>query len=230
MTLIDEQVAAYEASRGRIRELTVHLDDNALGTVVPCCPLWSVKDLVGHLTGVLEDRAAGRMPSAGFAEWTQAQVDRHRGESIGTVLDTWDALTLERTDAPPSPAGMSFDVVTHEHDLCHALWIPGDRASDSVRVGAQRAEERLSAMLTAAEAPGVSLTTEDGTRLVPGGDDPIALTTTRYELMRLVTGRVSRAQAMDLAWDRDASRVLDALFADGFFVLQPVDVIEAERP
>jgi hypothetical protein len=74
----------------------------------------------------------------------------------------------------------------------------------------------------------VRLATEDGEELVDGAAPPIGLTTTTYGFMRLVTARVSRAQAAALAWDGDATPVLDALFADGFFTLQPVDVIEAD--
>jgi uncharacterized protein (TIGR03083 family) len=228
MATIDEQAAAYEASRERIDGLTRSLDDAALATTVPCCPAWSVKDLVGHLTGLLEDRTEGRMPAGGFGEWTAEQVARHRDQPIGAVLDAWRAIDVEKNDAPPSLAALSFDVVTHEHDLRHALGIEGDRASDSVRVGAERAGERMSSMLQGASAPGVIVTTEDGIQLVEGTSDPIALTTTRYGLMRLVTGRVSRAQAEALSWSGDAAPVLDALFADGFFTLQPVDVLEAE--
>jgi hypothetical protein len=83
----------------------------------------------------------------------------------------------------------------------------------------------MSSMLTSAGAPGVLATTEDGDQLIAGAAPPIGLRTTRFELMRLVTGRMSRAQAAGLEWDGDQSVALDALFADGFFTLQPEDVI-----
>jgi uncharacterized protein (TIGR03083 family) len=225
---IDEQAEAYESSRVRIDAITRTLDDDRLSTNVPCCPRWTAKDLVGHLTGVLEDRVAKRLPADGFEDWTSAQVARHREEPIGDVLDAWRALPVERNDDVPSLAALSFDVVTHEHDLCHALGVPGDRNAFSVRVGAERAKGRMSAMLTEAGAPGVRLRTEDGEVDVDGGSAPIGLETTRYTFMRLVTARLSRAQAAALSWDGDATPVLDALFADGFFTLQPVDVIEAD--
>ena len=58
---------------------------------------------------------------------------------------------------------------------------------------------------------------------------PIVLHTSRFELMRLVTGRMSRHQATGLKWTGDQSVILDALFADGFFTLQPNDVVEPIR-
>ncbi len=228
MSTIDEQAEAYASSRASVDALTRALDAEHLATIVPCCPKWTVKDLVGHLTGVLEDRIAKRLPRAGFEEWTSEQVARHRGESIGAVLDTWCALGVERNDDVPSLAALSFDVVTHEHDARHALGVPGDRDSFSVRVGAERAAGRMASMLAEAGAPGVRLTTEDGERLLEGGAAPIGLVTTRYEFLRLVTARRSLAQAAQMAWDGDATPVLEALFADGFFTLQPVDVIEAD--
>ncbi len=128
----------------------------------------------------------------------------------------------------PSLAALSFDVVTHEHDARHALGVSGAHDTLSVRVGFDRAQGRMAAMLAEGGAPGVRLTTEDGEQLVEGGAPPIGLVTTRYDFMRLVTARVSRGQAAAMAWDGDATPVLEALFADGFFTLQPVDVLEVD--
>jgi len=228
VTTLDEQARAYEASRTRVAALVRDRSEEELSTIVPCCPKWTAKDLVGHLTGVLEDRRAKRLPAAGFEGWTMAQVDRHRDEPIVAVLDTWAAVPVEQNDDVPSLAALSFDAVTHEHDLCHALGVVGDRSSFSVHVGASRAKERMASMLAEAGAPGVRLTTEEGDALIEGGAPPIGLTTSSYGFMRLVTARVSRAQAEALSWNGDAAPVLDALFADGFFTLQPVDVIEAD--
>jgi uncharacterized protein (TIGR03083 family) len=228
MSTPEEQRDAYEAAHARIDALARTLSDEQLATIVPCCPQWSVKDVIGHLTGVLEDRVAGRMPTEGFGDWTKAQVERHRGESLETVLGAWNALPKEISGAPPSFSALSFDVVTHEHDVYHALGVAGDRSSTSVRVGAERARERMSSMLVDGEAPGVVVTTEDGTHHIEGVVAPIELETSRYSLMRLTTGRMSRQQAEALNWTGDPALVLEALFADGFFTLQPRDVIEAE--
>jgi uncharacterized protein (TIGR03083 family) len=227
MSTIDDQVAAYDASRGRIDALVRDLPDDRLGVVVPCCPAWTVKDLVGHLTGVLEDRTEGRLPTGGFEGWTDTQVDRHRDEPIGAVLDRWHELKAMPDDAVPSMAALSFDAVSHEHDLCHALGVVGHRESHSVRVGSDRARERMGSLLSLSAAPGVELTIEDEEILLEGGAAPIGLTVTHFELMRLVTGRLSRRQAMALAWDGDPDKVLDVLWADGFFTPQPVDVVLA---
>jgi uncharacterized protein (TIGR03083 family) len=228
MSTIEEQTDAYRASHERIDALVRSLNDEQLTTVVTCCPLWSVKDLIGHLTGVLEDRRAGNMPTGTFHEWTAAQVARHRDEPVGSILETWNDVVAESVDAPPSMASLAFDAVTHEFDLYQALGVAGDRSTDSVRIGAERALGRMSSMLTDGSAPGVRVTTEDGTNLAEGGASPVGLETSRYALMRLTTGRMSRAQAESLGWDSDPAPVLSSLFSDGFFVLQPVDVVEVD--
>jgi hypothetical protein len=187
-----------------------------------------VKDVLGHLTGLLEDRRDANMPSGTFGEWTAAQVARQRDTPLASVLDNWQELATLEIEGPPSLAALSFDIVTHEHDVYQALGIAGDRQTDSVIVGADRARERMGSMLSKGAAPGVLATTEDGTHLCEGTEAPIELETTRYTLLRLVTGRMSRMQAQSLGWGSDPAPVLDALFADGFFVLQPHDVVEVD--
>ena len=223
MATIDEQADAYQSSRRRIVAFARDLDVVQLATTVTCCPQWTAKDLLGHLTGVLEDRGAGRLPSGGFEEWTATQVARHRDEAVVEILDRWESLSVERDDSRPSLAALSFDVVTHEHDLFQALGVDADRASESVLVGVQRAKERMSSML-AESSPGVIVTTEDGTETIGGALPPIGLRTSRFLLMRLVTGRMSRRQAESLAWTGNPAPVIDALGADAFFTLQPNDV------
>jgi uncharacterized protein (TIGR03083 family) len=224
----DVEVTAYESSRERVVALVSQLDDAQLEVTVQCCPRWTVKDLVGHLAGVAEDRGAARLPTGGFQEWTDEQVARHRDESVDRTLAAWMALELERTDAVPSLQALSFDAVVHEHDLFQALAAPFDRDSGSVLVGARRAVDRMAAMLADSDGPGVVLQTEDGERQLEGNGTFLGLAAGRFELMRLVTGRMSEGQARALGWDADPSEVLGTLFADGFFSLQPSDVIEAD--
>lgn len=228
MSTVEEQTNAYQTSHERIDALVRTLTSDQLAAVVTCCPLWSVKDLIGHLTGVLEDRRDGTMPTGSFSDWTAAQVARHRDEPIGSILESWRAAADLSIDAPPSMASLSFDVVTHEFDLYQALGIAGDRSSESVRVGAARALWRMSSMLKEGSAPGVNVTTEDGTHLAEGIASPLELETSRYALMRMTTGRMSRRQAESLGWGSDPTPVLDSLYSDGFFVAQPVDIVEVE--
>jgi uncharacterized protein (TIGR03083 family) len=228
MSTTEEQTEAYRASHQRIDALVRTLNPEQLMTVVTCCPLWSVKDLIGHLTGVLEDRRDSNMPTGSFSDWTAAQVARHRDESIESILETWNEVADASVEGPPSVASLSFDAVTHEFDLYQALGIAGDRSTESVRVGADRSLGRMSSMLTVGNAPGVNVTTEDGTFLAAGSTSPMSLETSRYSFMRMTTGRMSRRQAEALGWGSDPAPVLDSLYSDGFFVPQPVDIVEVD--
>jgi uncharacterized protein (TIGR03083 family) len=228
MSTTEEQTEAYRASHERIDELVRSLDAQQLASVVTCCPLWNVKDLIGHLTGVLEDRRDANMPTGSFGDWTADQVARHRDEPIGSILETWNEAAAAGVDGPPSMASLSYDAVTHEFDLYQALGVAGDRSTDSVRIGAERSLGRMSSMLTEGSAPGVNVTTEDGTFLAEGGAPPVSLETSRYAFMRMTTGRMSRRQAEALGWGSDPASVLDSLYADGFFLAQPVDIIEVD--
>jgi hypothetical protein len=227
MVTIEEQAAAYDSSRRRIDEMVRPLNDAMLARTVACCPAWTVKGVVGHLTGALEDRRDQRMPEGGFSEWTDSHVARHVDEDVVTTLDTWASIPLVLDDAPPSFASLSFDAVTHEHDVCQALGVAGDHASESVRIGSERALERMGMLLAKNGAPGVVVTMDGEERVVEGASTPITLVASRYALMRLVTGRISRSQATAMSWGRDPTAVIDALFADGFFKLQTHDIVEA---
>ena len=223
------RVDAYRASHERIAALVRKLNDEQLSTVVTCCPLWSVKDLIGHLTGVLEDRRAGNMPTGTFDEWTAAQVARHRDEPIEAVLDTWTEVLSADADGPPSMASLSFDAVTHEFDLYQALGVAGDRSSASVRVGAERALGRMSAMLSEARRPGGAghhRRRHEPRRRGCGSDLARDVALHLHE----DDDRSDEPRAGRIAWDGGAirHRSSTALYADGFFVLQPTDVVEVD--
>jgi uncharacterized protein (TIGR03083 family) len=221
---LEEEVDAYDASRVRVTELVHAASPEQLDLQVPCCPAWTVGNLLGHLVGLLEDREAGRMPTGSFDDWTSEQVARHRDDPLEDLLDQWAAMTLARSDAPPSLAALSFDVVTHEHDLFEALGVAGEVDTASVHVGAQRARDRMAMQLKGSTAPGIVLRSEGGEFEFDGDGRRVELAASEFELLRLVTGRMSERQAKGLRWDGDPEEILRALFADGFFTLQPMEI------
>lgn len=113
----EEETNAYGTPHLRIAETVRGLIDEQLAIAVPCCPLRTMMDIVGQLTGVFEDRRDGNMPSGGFGDWTTAQVARHQDEARLFVLDQWNELSALSIVAPPSFALLSFGAVTHEYDL-----------------------------------------------------------------------------------------------------------------
>jgi len=190
-------VAAYVALRRRVIDLLRDRDESDGERNVPHCPAWTVRDLLAHMVGVPEDILAGRMEGVTTEAWTAAQVDRHRGESLAELLDSWESLSTQFDSVLPMiPAPinsqMVLDAVTHEHDLRHALGVPGARDVDGVAV-----------------AVGWLLYTADGAS--PGVAGQLrSLDLDDFDLLRVGTGRRSRAQIAGVGLDVDTvERLLD---------------------
>ncbi|MFM8973809.1 MAG: maleylpyruvate isomerase N-terminal domain-containing protein [Actinomycetota bacterium] len=177
----DEVVAAYVALRARVIALVRERPESDGDRPVPHCPAWRVRDLVAHMVGGPEDILAGRLEGVATDAWTQAQVERHRGDTLAQLADAWEA-TIEPFDVvlPMIPAPVNsqlvLDAVTHEHDLRHALGVPDARDGGDVVVA-------IGWVLHTADAtaPGMA------ERLLASGLDD-------FDLLRVSSGRRSREQ------------------------------------
>ena len=152
-------VDAYRDLRSRVIALwrtTISTDGETTGErPVPHCPAWSV-----------------------------------RGETLAELADAWDATTAA-FDAVlphiPSPVNsqLVMDAVTHEHDLRHAVGVPGARDSLAVRVAVgwllDMAEGRSPGLGAALHASGLA----------------------DFDLLRVLSGRRSPAQMTSLGLDAD---------------------------
>ncbi|MGH3403926.1 MAG: maleylpyruvate isomerase N-terminal domain-containing protein [Streptosporangiaceae bacterium] len=201
----------YREARARVTGLLTELDaagPAALDAAVPCCPGWSARDVLAHLTAVCEDALAGRLTGIPTEEQTAGQVRRMAGCELAEVLNRWAAA------APPFEAvvGSSgiwpavIDVVSHEQDLRGAVGRPGARACAGISLGA--------GWLLAGLRPPVPLrvVVEDrefrvgpasGSAAGPAAGPELTLVTTRYEAFRWRMGRRSRAQLAVLDWSGD---------------------------
>lgn len=181
----DEAVGAYIALRGRVIDLIRATPEEDSARVVPSCPAWSTSALVAHMMGVNEDILAGRMEGVTTDAWTQAQVDRHVGESLRRLADGWEALAVDfdavlpRIPAPVN-SQLVMDAVTHEHDLRHALGSSDARDTDAVHVA-------LGWLFDMAETKQSGL----GQQLSESGVAP-------FQLLRSLTGRRSMDQIAEL--------------------------------
>jgi uncharacterized protein (TIGR03083 family) len=188
-------VRAYLECRGRIVSLLRSLPPECAGEPTPLCPQWTVADLAAHVVGVPEDILAGRTDGVGTDPWTQAQVERSRGQSLEDLADRFEA-TAEQFDvvAPMIPAPTSsqlvMDAITHEHDLRQAVDRPGARDALGVRVA-------LGFLLDAADGREAGL----AERLRAAVDDD-------FELLRSLSGRRSVDQMVGLGLDVDAVGML----------------------
>ncbi len=217
--------AACRTIRERVTGIARSLDDAAGAAVVPATPAWSVHDLLAHLVGVARDVVEGRLDGIGGDAWTDAQVQRRRGVPRAALLDEWGEygpqFELRLARMPEEVAGQAvFDTVTHEHDLRHAVGLPGARDSDAVAV----AFEWMCGARERTGRPALRWRTEAGERVAGVGDPIATVTASRFELLRAAAGRRTRAEV--LAHDRDRPYDPDAVLLAPLFTLRDVSLQE----
>src|SRR5438132_3381182 len=191
----------YRGARPRVVELVSSLGDKELATVSPGTPLWTVKDIVGHLTGVPADILAGRLEGAGSTEWTGRQVAERKDKSLDEVLSEWSGLASQYEpmfESVPQLARTGWDVLVHEHDIRGALGIVGPSDTEMVDSVVQVAVGGMGDRLPS------GLRIKAGyTEWVVGPGDPAAtVTTDSFELFRAMFGRRSDSQVLAWAWGR----------------------------
>ncbi len=208
----------YAAARAGVRALLSDSDDVVAATVVPSCPEWTVHDLCAHLVGVPASLVVRDNPPPGD---NQPWVDRHVAEradcSIAELLDEWDAVGpafegLMRK-LPHAFGGLVYDAVAHEQDLRGALGRPGNRDGAGVQASLDVLIPMVERDLAAhGPTPGtLHLSAGEREWIVGDGGPTVSLTTTPFELMRLLGSRRSRGQMVAAAWDGDVEPFLPAL-------------------
>lgn len=212
----------YHDTRERLSGLVLGLNDDELAAPVPTCPDWSVSDVMYHLLAGVEDVLAGRLTGPPSDAETAAQVARHRGTPVPSVIQTWAGLAapfeelIDRATVWPAV----LDLASHEQDIRGALGRPGARDSDVVRRGAER-------LVTLLRPPvPIRVVCEDvEIRVGPheAGLPELVLRTTRFDAFRWRLGRRSRAQVLGYEWSADPTPVLDRLF---IFGPSPTDIVE----
>lgn len=196
-------------------DLARTLDDAAWATVVPCTPMWTVRDVLSHVSGIPDDAAAGRMDGAPGEAWTAAQVERNRAFGVDELLTRWsqqapafaDLIDAVGQHRPP------IDCHSHEHDIRHALDRPGARSNAIVD---------MALFATVAAPSRVVIELDDGSTVTSGDLDAGSMVTLRgataFELFRSRLGRRSRQQVRAYDWsgeDADVEAVIDAWFVFG---------------
>ena len=241
---------AYTAGRQRITELVVDLDEGAQRTVVPTCPEWTVADVVAHCVGVCADVLAGKIEGVATDPWTAAQVEARRGRSIRELVAEWDEVAPPveaMAEHFPGRVGTQWvlDVTSHEHDLRHALRVPGAQDTPNVAMVLGFVLGGLALSITdhglpplEARAHGESWVLGGEGEANPeawlmGAEPPIGgdrvpeatVEASAFDWLRGLTGRRSLDQIRNWKWSGDAERWLPA-FAFGPFNPSPVDIDE----
>lgn len=221
---IPDYGTAYAGVRERTSALVRAASSEQLCTIAPATPEWTVKDVLAHMVGVPTDVLAGRMDGVATDAWTEAQVERYREVDLERVLAEWDeaSATVEPMIADFGVmAGQAIaDVVTHEHDIRHALDAPGAHASDAVLIGSAWCAQWAGQRATETGRGPLRIETELWSQTF-GEDEPATtLRTTAFELLRAATGRRSEAQIAAFDWDGPACADLIVL---AIFTPRPED-------
>jgi hypothetical protein len=219
--------AARAALRVRVTALVAAADATAMDAVCPTTPEWRGRDVLAHLVGVDVDVLTGCLEGVGTDAWTAVQVDARRGQSVADLCAEWD-VAGPKVEAMAATFGdvagqWVFDACTHEHDLRLLLGVPGARDTDAVVEGGTWILDRLGARLDATGRPALQVALEDGIVTLGTGTPATGLRATRFELMRALAGRRSRAQVD--AWDWDGPARTDDIARDPFSPT-PHDVVE----
>lgn len=206
--MVTEVGATYRSVRERLTTLLAEETNSRPGAwdaPVAACPGWQVRDVLAHLVGNLEDGAAGRLAGPPSPQQTSEQVDRHRGDDVADLLYTWAAMAAE---AEPrfSAAGAwpaAIDVLSHEHDVRHALGVPGARDHADVQV--------VSRILRPGPDAPFAVVLDDRELI----DSRPTLRVDPFTWFRVRMGRRTRDEVLALDWSQDPSTVLDACFVFG---------------
>jgi hypothetical protein len=218
---------AYRALRERVTELVRATDPAALDEIAPATPEWRVRDVLAHMVGVNTDILTGTLTGVASDAWTAAQVATRRDWPIEQMLEEWvESASAVEANAPvlgPAVGQWVYDACTHEHDVRQALGAPGARDSDAVAIGFEWATDRLADTTDAGGAGGLALHTEAGVKEVGSAEPRTGVHTSRFEIVRSMTGRRSRAQIEAYGWDGPARPEQLVL---GIFTLRAHDFVE----
>ena len=212
---LDDLGTIYRDARLDLVSFLATCEPGAEAAAVPCTPGWSVKDVVSHMVGILDDAMNGRLQGPPSAEQTARQVAVFADASLADVLAAWDAKAPAFEEALTA-LGFSFsaaamDVVTHHHDIRGALARPGARDAETAAWAMQQTANRLRGLATASKVPPLCLVLDGREELCGEGATAATLAISSFELFRASLGRRSADQLRAMAWEGDPSPYVEVL-------------------
>lgn len=233
--------AAYADTKAHLLAAIGPPGTSAWDTPVPATPEWDVLDVVAHVTGLAADAAHGDMPTdlnlleqfrdadvaAARDDYAGGQVLRRREMRPEEVVAEWDAAERTVVDRLRLPAGQEgsfpfgFDAVlvtdlcVHADDVAIALGRPPQRDSAVSRVAVAGYCFGVDYRIRALGLPALVLRYDGREKTLGEGPVAATLTVDRWELLRVLAGRRSRAQIAGLDWSGDPEAYLPLLPAYG---------------
>ncbi|HVV76119.1 MAG TPA: maleylpyruvate isomerase family mycothiol-dependent enzyme [Mycobacteriales bacterium] len=206
----DQIASVYASSAERISGLVVRLGSDDLGRTVPSTPLWNVRDLLAHLVGGPADLIAGNLDGVATPTWTQAQVEARRGHSVAQLLDEWSGMreAIDGVCRSGQLPAISMDIVTHEQDINGALGAPSSLDDAALNFAVNGFGARA---VKVAKDAGLELELTDGDGWSMGAPGGATFTASKFDLVRVMSGRRSGRQVAAMDWLGDPTPYLDLL-------------------
>ncbi|HEX2295650.1 MAG TPA: maleylpyruvate isomerase family mycothiol-dependent enzyme [Actinomycetota bacterium] len=229
----------YSDTRTQLAGFVSSLPEEDLDRPVPATPGWSIRDVVAHLTGVVERLAAGDFPAEFFAaigsepgiavlnDWTGRQVDDRRPRPVQEILDEWEkaaaaAAPMIRGEVPWPEGVVPFaphilvtDLGIHQHDVYGAVGVVRDRDAVPVRIGVATYVAGIDIRLRASGGPSLRLVNEHKEVVAGPGEPAATVRASRFELFRALSGRRSPGQLRAYEWEGDPEPFLELFYPYG---------------
>ncbi len=212
---IDDPAALYADTRAKAIAVFRSLSEAECVAPVPLTPAWRVIDVAAHVCGIVDDVVNQNTDGLGTDAWTEAQVEKRQGHTIGEICDEWMgyAPQLDAMIAGNQFFGVRItgDLIIHLHDVQQALGLDIDRDDLATRAAAHRYAPTLQERALDQMGLGIRIELTDGDTYEAPTDaaSQIRLRATSYDFLRSVTGRRSRNQVEALDWDGDPAALLD---------------------
>ena len=221
---------AYLDAKRQITELVESASPEERERSVPACPLWTVTDVVRHLTGVATDIVEGGMlgdvnlmelwqTDAGADQgnaYTDDHVTLRRPQPLQQTFAEWDAITerllpIVRGEQPAAQR-IPFveyipvnDCIIHMHDVRGALGRPGDRDGALISLALASFFNSFAMRVATRGLPPVRMRYDGKERVTGEGEVAATWSGERFELWRALAGRRSNEQIAAMEWEGDAA-------------------------
>jgi hypothetical protein len=159
--------------------------------------------------------------------FADGQVLRRRGRTASEVVAEWDAAEPALLDrlgcAQGEPGALPFgfdvalvtDVCVHADDVAIALGMPPHRETAAAKVALAGYSFGVDYRIRALDLPALALRYDGKERTLGEGAVATVVAADRWELLRVLAGRRSRAQIKALDWTGDPEPYLALLPAYG---------------
>jgi uncharacterized protein (TIGR03083 family) len=219
----------YADLRAEFIALARSLTADEAARKAPQSPAWSIRDVIAHVVGIVDDMLSDNLAGIGTDSWTAAHLAKRVDNSLADICDEWEALgpafrSLGEAN-PVIPMRAGADLITHYHDVLQALGRPGARDTAAVRMALERYGPFFCERAEQAGLPTVRIEAGDRVWQSAEGDPAAILTASAFEMLRALSGRRSPAQIVAMKWTGDAEPYLAVVSPYG---LPAEDVLEDE--